>query len=196
MKLFFVSTFLALTFIACSQPSENDNKQQGKADMEQEAQVSKNNANAEKNAGTTQFSMAPVIGAYLVLKNNLADDNSKAAAASGKRLFAILKDIDMASVPADKYKAYMDIADNAKENAEHIWENAGNIGHQREHFVSLSKDISDLIAMFGTPQKLYQNYCPMFNDGKGATWISETKMIRNPYYGSAIPTCGSVKKEY
>lgn len=89
----------------------------------------------------------------------------------------------------------MDIADDAKENAEHIGDNAGKIDHQREHLASLSKDVNDLISLFGTPQKLYQDYCPMFNDKKGAIWLSETKEIKNPYYGAKMSTCGSVQKE-
>ena len=42
----------------------------------------------------------------------------------------------------------------------------GKIDHQREHLASLSKDVSDLIALFGSSQKLYQDHCPMYNDGK------------------------------
>lgn len=157
------------------------------------------NTTAEK-AGVKEqvqnFSIAPIVKDYLVLKNALIADNDKTAADAGKQLFATLKSIDMKTVPANKHKEYMDIADNAKENAEHIGDNAGKIDHQREHLASLSKDVSDLIAMFGTTQKLYQDYCPMYNDGNGAIWISETKAIKNPYYGSKMLNCGSVKKEY
>lgn len=142
------------------------------------------------------FSIAPIITDYLSLKNALASDNDKAAANAGKQLFITLKNVDMKTIPANKHKEYMDIAENAKENAEHIGDNAGKIDHQREHLASLSKDVSDLIALFGTTQKLYQDYCPMYNDGKGAIWISEAKTIKNPYYGSKMLTCGSVKKEF
>lgn len=142
------------------------------------------------------FSIAPIIKDYLALKNALVADNDKAAANAGKQLFTTLKNVDMKSIPASKHKEYMDIADNAKENAEHIGDNAGKIDHQREHLASLSKDVSDLIALFGTTQKLYQDYCPMYNDGKGAVWISEAKAIKNPYYGNKMLTCGSVKKEF
>ncbi len=102
----------------------------------------------------------------------------------------------MKIIPSDKHKEYLDIADDAMENAEHIGENAGKIAHQREHLASLSKDINDLIFLFGAPQKLYQQKCPMYNEGKGAIWVSETKEIKNPYYGSQMLTCGAVKKEY
>lgn len=85
---------------------------------------------------------------------------------------------------------------DAREHAEHIGKNGGNIAHQREHYVMLSKDIADLIKTFGSGgQTLYKDFCPMANDGKGAIWISEVKEIKNPYLGSKMPTCGSMKQE-
>ena len=142
------------------------------------------------------FTITPIIKDYLALKNALVADNDRAAANAGKQLFANLNKVDMKTIPANKHKEFMDIFENAKENAEHIGDNAGKIDHQREHLASLSKDVSDLIALFGTTQKLYQDYCPMYNDGKGAVWISEAKAIKNPYYGNQMLTCGSVKKEF
>lgn len=59
----------------------------------------------------------------------------------------------MKSIAANKHKEFMDIAESAKENAEHIGDNAGKIDHQREHLAMLSKDVSDLIVLFGTTQK-------------------------------------------
>ena len=145
---------------------------------------------------TRNFTIEPVVKEYLALKNALVADNDKGASNAGKRLLTALKSIDSNAVPSEKQKEYKEIADNAKENAEHISDNAGKIDHQREHLASLSKDISDLITLFGSSQKLYQDHCPMFNDGKGAVWISETKAIKNPYYGSQMLSCGSVKKEF
>ncbi|WP_262152772.1 DUF3347 domain-containing protein [Chryseobacterium foetidum] len=144
---------------------------------------------------TQNFTIASIVKDYLVLKNALVADNDKAASSAGKQLFNTLNKVDMKAIPANKHKEYMEIAENAKENAEHIGDNAGKVDHQREHFASLSKDISDLITLFGTTQKLYQDFCPMYNDGKGAIWISEAKAIKNPYYGNQMLTCGSVKKE-
>ena len=39
---------------------------------------------------------------------------------------------------------------------------------------------------------LYVQKCPMANSNKGAIWISTEKEIKNPYYGDAMLTCGSV----
>ncbi|WP_234423198.1 DUF3347 domain-containing protein [Flavobacterium sp. RSP49] len=72
------------------------------------------------------------------------------------------------------------------------WGNSGKLEHQREHFAMLSKDINDLIKTFGTTQKLYQDHCSMYDEGKSGYWISENKEIRNLYYGAQMLTCGSV----
>jgi len=95
---------------------------------------------------------------------------------------------------AGQKKSFEDIADDAKEMAEHISTNAGKIAHQREHFDMLSKDMYDVVKTFGAGQTLYQDFCPMYNNKKGATWLSETKDIKNPYLGKEMPDCGSVKE--
>ncbi|CAM2965225.1 Protein of unknown function [Flavobacterium succinicans] len=144
----------------------------------------------------TSFSIKEIVTDYLSLKNALTKDDSNATADAGKALVETLGKIDMKKLSGEQMKTYMDISDDVKEHAEHIGDNAGNIAHQREHFVLMSKDINDLITTFGTEQKLYQDFCPMADEGKGAIWISELKDIKNPYYGSEMLTCGSVRKEF
>ena len=141
------------------------------------------------------FPVKEILTGYLQLKNALTKDNGKEAATAGNAIVATLATVDMKSIPAEKMKSYMDIADDLKEHAEHIGANASKIEHQREHFVMLSKDIADLVKNFGNGgQTLYKDFCPMANDGKGAVWISEMKEIKNPYFGKAMATCGSVKE--
>ncbi len=145
---------------------------------------------------TTQaFSTKEIIAGYLQLKNALTKDNGKDAAAAGNAVVATLAAVDTKSLSAEQLKSYNDITGDLKEHAEHIGSNAGKIAHQREHFVMMSKDVEDLIKAFGKGDlTLYKDFCPMANDGKGATWISEIKGIKNPYQGTQMLTCGSVKE--
>ncbi|WP_418123873.1 DUF3347 domain-containing protein [Chryseobacterium sp. PTM-20240506] len=214
MKNIFLSisvvSMMAITLFSCTKSPDKNAEQhtdhasatetQSAAQLENTNTAEEiNNKSNEKTAvkdRVNNFSIDPLIKDYLILKNALVADNDQAVATAGKQLLATLEKVDMKTIPADKHKAYMEIAEDAKENAEHIGDNAGKIDHQREHMMSLSNDMADLIATFGTTQKLYQDYCPMFNDGKGAIWISEAKEIKNPYYGNKMLTCGSVKKEY
>lgn len=82
-----------------------------------------------------------------------------------------------------------------KEHSVHIGDNAGKIGHQREHFDMLSADLHDLVKVFPVNRTLYIDHCPMYNDKKGAHWLSEVKEIKNPYYGKEMQECGTVKEE-
>ncbi len=140
-------------------------------------------------------SMKEIVAHYLQLKNSLANDKTKDAGAAGKEIVVAMGTVDKSSLTAGQKKLYDDVEDDAKEHAEHIGANAGNIEHQREHFAMLSKDVYDLVKTFGSGQVLYKDFCPMYNDKKGAIWLSETKSIKNPYYGKKMLTCGSVQEE-
>lgn len=190
---------------ACSMHPEVTGKKGDKCPkcgMELTEPVKKDGSSTEKSDTTStvmvmpaDFSIKEIVSNYLNLKNALTKDDSKNAAAAGNAIVANLAALDANSLLAAQKKVFTDVADDAKEHAEHIAANAGKLEHQREHFATLSKDVNDLIKTFGAGQKLYQDFCPMYNDGKGAIWISEIKEIKNPYYGSKMLTCGSVKKE-
>ncbi len=152
-------------------------------------------ADTNSQTGVAASSKAIVDG-YLALKNDLAADKSQEAAAAATALEATFKNFDKTALTAEQKKTYEDIEEDAREHAEHIGSNAGNIEHQREHFAMLSKDMYDLVKAFGSAgQPLYQDFCPMYDKNKGAIWLSETKEIANPYYGKKMYTCGQVKEE-
>lgn len=185
-KLLFGLAISAFTISACN---SNNNKSS-----------SENNNSSDSPVTTTHVSpfTSPVNGIlkiYLQMKNDFANDDSKGAAAAGKTLLKAFNDFDESILKDNEKKTFQDIAADAKENAEHIGENAGNIKHQREHFDMLSKDIYELVKTSAAGELIYVDYCPMYNDNKGAMWLSETKVIKNPYLGKEMDTCGSVKEE-
>ena len=138
-------------------------------------------------------SAANVLSNYFDIKNALVKDDQEAAANAGGRLAESLVEFNKASYSSEEQQELIDIIEDAKEHAEHISESP--IAHQREHFDILSKDLIDMIAITGSNRKLYQAYCPMYNDNKGAQWLSSEKEIQNPYMGSKMPGCGEVQKE-
>jgi len=141
-------------------------------------------------------SIKEIVSGYLQVKNAFTNDNTNGAATAGTFLETTIKNFDKSALTAAQKKIFEDVEDDAREHAEHIGANGGNIAHQREHFEMLSKDIYDLVKSFGNNgQTLYKDFCPMYNDNKGAFWISETKEIKNPYLGNAMPTCGTIKEE-
>ncbi|RZJ86404.1 MAG: DUF3347 domain-containing protein, partial [Chryseobacterium sp.] len=62
---------------------------------------------------------------------------------------------------------------------------------QRESFAPLSNQVIELVKKKSiASDNAYVQYCPM----KKASWLSTESTIRNPYFGDAMLTCGSVKE--
>ncbi len=189
MKNFIVITALAVTaftIAACNNA--------GSSSAAHSAKDSSGAAQSAEKSGP-QEAVKSLLGSYLQLKNALAEDNSNDAAVAGKAIAAGFTGFDKAALTTAQKKSFEDIAGDAKEMAEHIGESAGKLPHQREHFEMLSQDMADLVKLFGAGQTLYVDHCPMYNNNKGANWLSETKAIKNPYLGTKMSTCGSIKEE-
>jgi len=127
---------------------------------------------------------------YFNLKDALVGDDGEKAKEFGATLTNSLKAFEGSNYSADEQTELKDIIEDAIEHAEHIAES--NIKHQREHFKTLSKDITDMVAITGTKMTLYEQFCPMYD--RGSAWLSTKEEIRNPYHGSAMLKCGSVQR--
>ena len=181
----------AISLSACN----NDNKTEKEAIKKDTIQNNSSATSSYNRDESVDGSMREMVTQYLQIKNALANDNGKDAASAGNAFVESMGKMDKNSLSADKKKTWENLSDDAKEMAEHIGKNADKLEHQREHFDMLSKDMYDMVKAFGGGQTLYHDFCPMYNDKKGATWLSETKEIKNPYLGKKMPTCGSVKEE-
>lgn len=139
-------------------------------------------------------SLKAVVGHYLHIKNGLVNDNSTEAANGGKAMAEAIASVDKATLTPDQKKIYNENEDDLKVHAEHIGKNESNIEHQREHFAQMSEDVYALVKAFGGGHTLYHDHCPMYDDNKGALWLSEVKEIKNPYFGAKMPACGTVEE--
>ncbi len=147
--------------------------------------------NAEKGEGGKASQSTQLIAHYLQLKDALVADNKDAAAKAGGTLASTISKFD--TTPYSPEKELSRILEDAKGQAESI--SKSPIDVQREHFEELSKDMLDLIGITGTEKTLYQDYCPMANNNKGALWLSAGREIRNPYFGSKMMKCGTIQRE-
>ena len=183
------SSVLALT--AC-----NGNTEKKTASTEQtSAPVTEPTPSANSTENPEQGNFSELYAHYQHLTFALSSDNDKEAANASKGMLEALSKIKSDGFSAEEKAAYDDIAADIQEHAEHIANNIGNIAHQREHLVTMSKDFYDIVKEFGTEKPLYKVYCSMYNDNKGAYWLSDSKEIKNPYYGANMLTCGEIQEE-
>jgi hypothetical protein len=191
MKIILLISVLAASvfYTACSNNSSS--KESNTKNTDTSSQAANTNSKVQTNEGT----ITDVIAGYLKLKDALTNDNGNDAASAAKEMGEALAKVNESVLTADQKKIYGDVKDDIKEHAEHIGANGSNIEHQREHFDMLSQDVIALVKAAGTSKTLYKDFCPMYNNKKGASWLSETKEIKNPYYGKEMPKCGEVKEE-
>lgn len=70
---------------------------------------------------------------------------------------------------------------------------ASDIEAQRTAYAQLSKDMIEQVKQNGLSSgELYVEFCPMAFNDKGASWLSASKEIRNPYFGEKMLNCGEV----
>lgn len=184
-----VISLINLTIISCK-----DAKKENTQDSIVHSEMNHNKMDKSNNMmdeNSQNLGIQKVLADYMILKDALVETDKNKAAKAGDKLNNTLSKFDISGFTVEQQKELKDIITDAKEHAEHI--GRSEIDHQREHFKTLSKDIMDMVAITGTKNTLYQQFCPMY-DG-GSAWLSLNKEIKNPYYGSKMLKCGKVQKE-
>jgi hypothetical protein len=187
------TVILGFAIVAATSTACNNDSNQPKETAKSNDTTSSNTPASNEEIKTA--SATEVVANYMQLKNALANDNAKDAATAGKAVSEAIQKVNTSSLTAEQKKVFNDVKTEISEHGEHIGSNGDKIAHQREHFDMLSNDMYDLVKAFGSEQTLYLDHCPMYNDNKGANWLSEVKDIKNPYLGKKMPTCGTVKEE-
>lgn len=126
---------------------------------------------------------------YYALKDALVDSDADKANLAAEELLRSFDAIDASKMNAAQRSQWEKHGNALRVDARQISEN-DDIAHQRDHFKKLSDNMHAIVVAFkANNAETYWQYCPM----KKASWLSNNKEIRNPYYGSRMLTCGSVK---
>jgi len=126
---------------------------------------------------------------YFLVKDALITSNGNSTASASKELVTAINNVKMDKLDMDVHMVWMKVVNTIQKDAENI-ANTKDVKIQRDHFTTLSKDIYTLIKVSKYETPVYYQFCPMFNDGKGANWLSKENAVKNPYYGSMMLSCG------
>lgn len=126
---------------------------------------------------------------YFLVKDALITSNGISTASASKELVTAINNVKMDKLDMDVHMVWMKVVNTIQKDAENI-ANTKDVKIQRDHFTTLSKDIYTLIKVSKYETPVYYQFCPMFNDGKGANWLSKENAVKNPYYGSMMLSCG------
>lgn len=122
---------------------------------------------------------SPILANYLKLKDALvASDVTKSTQAVAE----LEKSIDASPEFSQKSDLKKLVAAMAKTT---------DLEKQRAAFAAVSTTVYDAAkSQKWSNQELFYQYCPM----KKSYWLSTESAIKNPYYGSKMLACGSVKE--
>jgi hypothetical protein len=127
---------------------------------------------------------------YYNLSNALIDSDSAKASEKADELLKSFDEIKTDKMTELQKTAWGKLEKLLRLDAKHINKNKDDLPHQRSHFMKLSNNMYALVFNFKANEtEAYLQYCPM----KKASWLSDKKDIRNPYYGNKMLDCGSVK---
>ncbi|TLV01381.1 DUF3347 domain-containing protein [Dyadobacter luticola] len=144
---------------------------------------------SETNASAEMSPLSPVLKAYYAVKDALVSSDGNAASAKATELVKAIKAVKMQELADQQHMVWMKVMKDLAFDAEHI-EETKDVGHQRDHFSSLSENMYKLVKAGKPAQAVYYQHCPMAKEGKGANWLSQAAEVKNPYYGAQMLTCG------
>ncbi len=144
--------------------------------------------------GETKDHVNEILDEYYTLNAALVDTDAEKAQSAGQKLAGIFEEFDVNAVQEDLQAAYEEISGKIHQHAKEVAQ-AEDIEVQRERFVEITAGVYDMLKTFNANEHdVYYAYCPMAFDNTGAYWLSDKKEIRNPYFGSKMLKCGSVKE--
>lgn len=128
---------------------------------------------------------------YFAVKDALVKTDGSTSSTKAMELLTAINAVKMDKLTTEEHTVWMKLMKDLAFDAEHIADTK-DASHQRDHFMSLSKNMYALIKVSKKETPIYYQFCPMANDGKGANWLSKENTVKNPYYGSQMLTCGKV----
>ena len=126
---------------------------------------------------------------YFLVKDAMISSDGNTTSIASKELLTAINNVKMDKLDMDVHMVWMKVVNQIKKDTELI-SKSKDINKQRNHFTTLSKDIYSLLKVAKYEVPVYFQHCPMYNDGKGANWLSKENAVKNPYYGSMMLTCG------
>jgi Protein of unknown function (DUF3347) len=138
---------------------------------------------------TVQKQIGASLTSYYTLKDALVDSDAEKASVKADELAKTFDTVDAMKMTAAQKTLWGKLEKLLRLDAKHIKDNK-ETEHQREHFAKLSNNMYALVFKFKANEtEAYLQYCPM----KKVSWLSESKDVKNPYYGNKMLACGSVK---
>ena len=132
-------------------------------------------------AGSPATKVEQILGQYFVIQKSLAADSVNGVSQSAGIIEKISHQVAYSNAAA---KTQLTALSGAAASLQ-----TNDLKTARKEFGDLSDKLIAYLKTTGAKMNPpYQFYCPMAKK----SWLQPDKQVRNPYYGSSMPTCGEL----
>lgn len=136
--------------------------------------------------------MQTVLNSYYKLKDALVASDSSGVVKLANEMNTAITNYRSALTDSVKTAAMLPYLDTIATSLMAM-QSVNNIEKQRIPFQPLSNSLyKALQSVHFRNSGVFQEYCPMAFDNKGAHWLSDNPAIKNPYFGDKMLECGEV----
>jgi hypothetical protein len=141
-----------------------------------------------------QKQLANVFTSYVGMKDAFVSSDAGKVKQESEKVSDALAKVDMKLLEGSAHNDWMNYLAPMQKSLSAI-ENSDGIETQRKEFSTVSDNLYKSIKAYGLGgTEAFYEFCPMAFNNEGGYWLSDSDEIRNPYFGDAMLTCGSVQE--
>jgi copper chaperone CopZ len=158
-----------------------------KTDMETMPNHSENDIHSDitDKKQKTASPLKPIFDNYFLLKDALVKTDAEMASMKAKDLLTAISTLKMEDLKMEEHMVWMKMMKELTNDIKNISETQ-DIKRQRDLFKSVTQNTYELMKVSKSETPTYYQYCPM----QDAYWLSKENVVKNPYYGSMMLSCG------
>ncbi|WP_051184772.1 efflux RND transporter periplasmic adaptor subunit [Desulfatiglans anilini] len=139
--------------------------------------------------------LGDLVMAYVPVSEALAADDAEGARKRVHALLEVFREVDGGVLPGPARGVWEDAARRIEKGI-HGMHGAEAIDDLRSAFEPVSSGLIAAVAALGVvmDQPVFEVFCPMAFEDRGASWLQLDEQVRNPYFGAAMLACGEVKR--
>lgn len=144
---------------------------------------------------STYSVLTRVLDGYYGIKDAMVTSEAEQVRTAAETMIATVSTLDASTLDEQTATALRVEIDAVRFGSQSIFE-AATIEDQRALMPALTQNLEAIVRKYGASNSgVYKQYCPMAFNDTGASWLSNSEEVINPYFGDMMLRCGEVTEK-
>jgi Cu(I)/Ag(I) efflux system membrane fusion protein len=142
--------------------------------------------------------LSPIYKAYLAIQHQLFRDQWPKSKRAAQTLYRLSRPSLSRYAPRKARKRWNTLQRQLIKHARQATKSK-DLKTLRIHFGPLSQTLLQMVYVFGhsLPKPLFEAYCPMAFNNRGAAWVQDQdRRVHNSYFGAQMAYCGNIRRTF